>query len=113
MAEDFAVDDLLRALAHPARRAMLQLVWDAERSSSDLADTVGMSRPAASQHLKVLRDAGLVHVRVDGNQRLYRVDLERLSAVRSQLERFWGARLGRLAAEVAHRRRRPRGGGGA
>jgi DNA-binding transcriptional ArsR family regulator len=68
-----------------------------------------MSRPAASQHLKVLRDAGLVHVRVDGNQRLYRVDLERLSAVRSQLEGFWGARLGRLAAEVAHQRRRPRG----
>ncbi len=108
MAEEFAVDETLRALAHPARRTMLQLVWDAERSSSDLADTVGMSRPAASQHLKVLRDAGLVHVRVDGNQRLYRVDLERLSAVRSQLEGFWGARLGRLAAEIASQRR-PRG----
>jgi DNA-binding transcriptional ArsR family regulator len=107
------VDETLRALAHPARRAMLQLVWDAERSSSDLADAVGMSRPAASQHLKVLREAGLVHVRVDGNQRLYRVDLERLAAVRSQLEGFWGGRLGRLAAEVASRgrdRRRDRSG---
>jgi DNA-binding transcriptional ArsR family regulator len=119
MAKESAVDETLRALAHPARRAMLQLVWDAERSSSDLADAVGMSRPAASQHLKVLREAGLVHVRVDGNQRLDRVDLERLSAVRSQLEGFWGARLGRLAAEVAHQRRRrgaegsgePQGGG--
>jgi DNA-binding transcriptional ArsR family regulator len=111
-----SVDESLRALAHPARRAMLRLVWDGEQSSSEIADAVGMSRPAASQHLKVLREAGLVHVRVDGNQRLYRVDLERLSEVRAQLEGFWGARLGRLAAEVAGasgRRRRGRHGGGA
>jgi DNA-binding transcriptional ArsR family regulator len=112
------VDETLRALAHPARRAMLRLVWDAEQSSSEIAEQVGMSRPAASQHLKVLRDAGLVHVRVDGNQRLYRVDLERLAEVRSQLEGFWGARLGRLAAEAATtaggrgRRRRPGDRGG-
>jgi DNA-binding transcriptional ArsR family regulator len=95
-----AVDDTLRALAHPARRVMLQLVWDAERSSSELADAVAMTRPAASQHLKVLRDAGLVRVRVDGNQRLYRVDTDRLSEVRRQLEGFWGDRLGRLASGV-------------
>jgi DNA-binding transcriptional ArsR family regulator len=107
------MDELLRALAHPARRAMLRLVWDAERTSSDLADAVGMSRPAASQHLKVLREAGLVHVRVDGNQRLYRVDLERLAAVRSQLDEFWGERLGRLAAGLARQEGRPRRGGGA
>jgi DNA-binding transcriptional ArsR family regulator len=108
------VDETLRALAHPARRAMVRLVWDAERSSSDLAGAVGISRPAASQHLKLLREAGLVQVRADGNQRLYRVDLERLSEVRSQLEDFWGERLGRLAAEVARRSHgRPGGGGGA
>jgi DNA-binding transcriptional ArsR family regulator len=95
------VDDTLRALAHPARRAMLQLVWDGERSSSELADAVAMTRPAASQHLKVLRDAGLVQVRVDGNQRLYRVDADRLSEVRHQLDGFWGDRLGRLASGVA------------
>jgi DNA-binding transcriptional ArsR family regulator len=95
------VDDTLRALAHPARRAMLELVWDAERSSSELADEVALTRPAASQHLKVLRDAGLVQVRVDGNQRLYRVDTERLSEVRRQLEQFWGDRLGRLASGLA------------
>ena len=96
-----AVDDTLRALAHPARRAMLELVWDAERSSSELAEAVELTRPAASQHLKVLRDAGLVRVRVDGNQRLYRVDAGRLAEVRWQLERFWGDRLGRLAAGIA------------
>src|SRR5919204_1055249 len=101
MAEATMVDETLRALAHPARRAMLRLVWDAGRSSSDLAHAVGVSRPAASQHLKVLREAGLVRVRVDGNQRLYRVDLDRLAAVRAQLEGFWGARLARLAAAIA------------
>jgi DNA-binding transcriptional ArsR family regulator len=100
-AESVAVDDTLRALANPTRRAMLELVWDAERSSSQIADAVGASRPAASQHLKVLRDAGLVQVRVDGNQRLYRVDTGRLAEVRAALERFWGARLGRLAATIA------------
>ena len=94
-------DDTLRALAHPARRVMLELVWDAERSSSELAEAVALTRPAASQHLKVLRDAGLVHVRVDGNQRLYRVDAGRLAEVRRQLEGFWGDRLGRLASGLA------------
>jgi DNA-binding transcriptional ArsR family regulator len=100
MVNRMSVDATLRALAHPTRRAMLQLVWDAERSSSDVAEALGVSRPAASQHLKVLRGAGLVHVRVDGNQRLYRVDLGRLAEVRAQLEGFWGARLERLAAEL-------------
>src|ERR687892_361914 len=95
------VDDTLRALAHPARRSMLELVWDAERSSSELAEAVALTRPAASQHLKVLRDAGLVRVRVDGNQRLYRVDSDRLAEVRAALEGFWGARLGRLSAAIA------------
>ena len=100
-AESVAVDETLRALANPTRRAMLELVWDAERSSSEIADAVGATRPAASQHLKVLRDAGLVQVRVDGNQRLYRVDTGRLAEVRAALERFWGSRLGRLSAAVA------------
>jgi DNA-binding transcriptional ArsR family regulator len=85
-----AVDATLRALANPTRRAMLELVWDAELSSSEIAAAVGATRPAASQHLKVLRDAGLVRVRIDGSQRLYRVDTERLAEVRAALERFWG-----------------------
>jgi DNA-binding transcriptional ArsR family regulator len=89
-AESMAVDDTLRALANPTRRAMLELVWDAERSSSEIADAVGATRPAASQHLKVLRDAGLVRVRADGNQRLYQVDTEHLAQVRAALERFGG-----------------------
>ncbi len=98
------MDATLRALASPARRAMLELVWDAERSSSEIADAVGTTRPATSQHLKVLRDAGLVRVRADGSQRLYRVDTERMAEVRTALERFWGPRLGRLSEAIAAER---------
>ena len=101
-----AVDDTLRALANPTRRAMLELVWDAERTSSEIAEGVGATRPAASQHLKVLREAGLVRVRADGSQRLYRVDTEQMAEVRAALERFWGERLGRLSAAVAADRER-------
>jgi DNA-binding transcriptional ArsR family regulator len=95
------MDTTLRALASPARRAILALVWDAERSSSEIAEAVGATRPATSQHLKVLREAGLVRVRADGSQRLYRVDTDRLAEVRAALEGFWGARLGRLSTAVA------------
>jgi DNA-binding transcriptional ArsR family regulator len=105
------MDTTLRALANPARRAILELVWDAEHSSSEIAEAVGATRPATSQHLKVLRDAGLVRVRADGSQRLYRVDIERLAEVRAALEGFWGTRLGRLSAAVAaDREQRPAGG---
>jgi DNA-binding transcriptional ArsR family regulator len=109
-----AMDATLRALANPTRRAMLELVWDAERSSSQIAAAVGATRPAASQHLKVLRDAELVHVRADGSQRLYRVDTDRLAEVRAALEQFWGARLGRLSAAVAaeQKHRDQQAGGG-
>lgn len=84
---------------------MLRLAWDAERTSSELADAAGLSRSAASQHLKVLRDAGLVHVRVDANRRLYQVDPERLATLRAFLDDFWGDHLGALkrTAETLHR----------
>ena len=93
---------------------MLELVWDAERSSSEIADVVGATRPATSQHLKVLRDAGLVRVRTDGSQRLYRVDTDRLAEVRAALEQFWGARLGQLSAAVVANQKHPdqQAGGG-
>jgi DNA-binding transcriptional ArsR family regulator len=90
----------LRAIANPRRRAMLELVWDGERGASELAELSGLTKPAASQHLKVLRDAGLVTVRVAGNQRLYRSDRVRLDELRAALDAFWGDRLGRLRAEV-------------
>lgn len=90
----------LRALAHPGRRRMLALVWDAELTSSALADGCGYSKPATSQHLKVLRDAGLVGVRADGNRRLYRARAQRLAEVRALLDQFWGTRLDALRTAV-------------
>lgn len=82
---------------------MLALVWDAERPSSELAGAAGLSRSAASQHLKLLRDAGLVTVRVDGNRRLYRADLDRVAEVAAFLDEFWATPVARLKAAAESR----------
>jgi DNA-binding transcriptional ArsR family regulator len=95
----------LRAIAHPGRRRALELASAREHTSSELAEACGWSRPAASQHLKVLRDAGLVDVRIDGNQRHYRARQEALDRLRSFLDDFWGARLTSLEDHVSRRRR--------
>ena len=89
----------LRALADPRRRRMLELAWDRERSPSDLARRCQLSRPATSQHLKVLREAGLVSARLEGNRRFYRVQAGRVAELRAMLDQFWGSRLARLQAE--------------
>src|SRR3954462_11665350 len=93
MARDPPVEDALRAIANPRRRAMLELVWDAERTAGEIAARTGLSAPATSQHLKVLRDAGLVSVRVDANRRLYRAEPVRLAEVPGALEVAGGERL--------------------
>jgi DNA-binding transcriptional ArsR family regulator len=90
------LEEQIRALAHPGRRAMLRLVWDAERPATELAETAGLSKSATSQHLKLLRDAGLVTVRTDGNRRLYRADLGRVAEVAAFLDAFWAEPLARL-----------------
>ena len=88
---------------------MLQFVADHERTSSELAVRCRLSRPATSQHLKVLREADLISVRADGNRRLYRARADRVSEVLQMLDRFWGARLVALQGELERtpRRRRP------
>src|ERR1700751_1187164 len=101
----------LRALADPRRRRMLELAWDCERSSGELAASCQLSRPATSQHLRVLREAGLVSVRLDKNRRLFRVRAGRrggrrggLGGVcgwRAMLDEFGGCRLASLRAELA------------
>lgn len=96
----FDSEAALRALAHPRRRQMLALAWDCERSSGGLARECRLSRPAASQHLRVLREAGLVSVRSAGNRRLYRVRADRLAELRAMLDEFWGARLTGLQAQL-------------
>ena len=96
------VQEAIDAIAHPGRRAILRLVLDRELPVNDLAERVGLSQPAASQHLKVLRDAGLVRGRVDGRRRLYRVDVEGLERLRSELDAYSGPALAALkdAAEM-------------
>lgn len=68
---------------------MLRLVLDQELPVTELAERTGLSQPAASQHLKVLRDAGLVRGRVEGRRRLYRVDIEGLERLRRDLDAYW------------------------
>ncbi|MGH9017294.1 MAG: ArsR/SmtB family transcription factor [Acidimicrobiales bacterium] len=84
------VDGRLRTLAHPLRRRILDLVWDCERASADVAQQCGISRPAASQQLKVLLEAELVTVRTRGAHRLYQARLDTLGELRDVLDRFWG-----------------------
>jgi DNA-binding transcriptional ArsR family regulator len=100
------MQEAIDAISHPGRRAMLGLVLDRELPVSELADRVGLSQPAASQHLKVLREAGLVRQRVDGRRRLYRVDGEGLEQLRRELDAFWGPALAALK-DSAERGRRP------
>ena len=86
----------LRAIAAPRRREILRLVWDTEVPAGEIAAHFDVSRPAISQHLKVLKDAGLVTERRQGTMRLYRARPEGLSEVRAFLEGFWDERLDRL-----------------
>jgi DNA-binding transcriptional ArsR family regulator len=91
-----SVDIALRALTHPGRRAMLRLILDEELTATALAERVGMSKPAASQHLSLLRQSGLVRVRAAATRRLYRVDHDRMRELREFLDEFWGDRFDRL-----------------
>jgi DNA-binding transcriptional ArsR family regulator len=90
--------DALHAVAEPRRREILRLVWDAERSAGDVAAHFDVTFGAVSQHLGVLRKAGLVSVRKDGNRRLYRADRAALGPLAAWLESMWSAELDTLAA---------------
>ena len=81
------------ALGDPTRRAIFERLVDGPRAVGELADTLPVSRPAVSQHLKVLKDAGLVVDRPSGKHRIYRVDPDGLAALRADLERFWSKTL--------------------
>ncbi len=95
----------LRAIAEPTRREILRLVRDGEVSAGGIAAHFDVSRPAISQHLKVLKDAGLLTERREGTKRLYRARPEGLAEVRAFLEEFWADRLDALkrAAEREQR----------
>jgi len=78
---------VLDALGDPTRRRILELVRDGARPVGEIAREVPVSRPAVSQHLRVLKEAGLVHDRQEGTRRLYAVDPSGLSALRAYLDR--------------------------
>jgi DNA-binding transcriptional ArsR family regulator len=90
-------------LAEPHRRQILDLLLDDERPVGDLVAHLALSQPAVSKHLRVLREAGLVEVRVDAQRRLYRVRPEPLRAIDEWLipyRRLWSARLDALEAHL-------------
>lgn len=103
----------VRAIAEPHRRRILELVASHELSAGDIADQFEITRPAVSQHLTVLRRAGLLSERRDGTRRLYSVRREGFNALREFVEAFWDEGLGRLkeAAELEERRKRRAGQG--
>src|SRR5437667_12635945 len=99
----------LRAIAEPHRREILRLVWDAELTAGEIASHFEVSRPAVSQHLTVLKEAGLVHERRNGTRRLYSVRPEGFKEVKAFLEGFWDARLEALKREAEREEREKRG----
>ena len=86
----------LRAIADPRRLDILRIVHAGELAAGDIAARFQVTRPAISQHLKVLVDAGLVSVRRDGTRRMYRSRPEGLAEVMAFLDQFWDERLERL-----------------
>jgi len=90
----------LLALGDPTRLAIVERLTDRPSAVVDLARELPVSRPAVSQHLRVLKDAGLVIDQAVGNRRIYRVDPDGLAGVRDQLERFWTKALAAYKATV-------------
>jgi len=87
------------ALAEPNRRRILDVLREGERPAGDLVEALTISQPGVSKHLKLLREAGLVSVRADGQRRLYRVEpggLAQLEAWLAPYRQFWAGRLARL-----------------
>jgi DNA-binding transcriptional ArsR family regulator len=99
----------LKAIAEPRRRAILSLVRDGELSAGEIASQFEVTRPAVSQHLNVLKEAGLVSERRNGTRRLYRARPEGLVELRDFLEGFWDVRLEALKREAEKEERKQHG----
>jgi DNA-binding transcriptional ArsR family regulator len=96
----------IRAIAEPHRREILRLVWTSELAAGEIARHFDVTRPAISQHLRVLKEAGLVSERRDGTKRLYRARPESIAQLREYLESYWdeNLRLLKQAAEQEEQR---------
>jgi DNA-binding transcriptional ArsR family regulator len=95
-----SAENVLKALAEPRRQQILRLVRATPRSVGDIAEQVDITQQAVSQHLQVLKDAGLVAVRQDGTRRLYAIRPEGLESLDRFLAELWPAGLQRLKAAV-------------
>lgn len=117
MSGDEATDEALRALAEPRRRVILRLVAQDELSAGEIAATFEVSRTAISQHLTVLKSAGLLSERREGTRRLYRARPEGLAGLREFLDELWagaldtGRRLVEAQRDLSHGDRRVRRAG--
>ena len=103
------MDTALKAIAEPRRRQILSLVRDGELSAGEIAAHFDVTRPAISQHLSVLKEAGLVTERRNGTRRLYQARPEGLEELRTFLEGFWDQRLDALRREAERKERGKRG----
>lgn len=97
--------DVWALLADPSRRAIIERLSVRPCAVAELADGMPISRPAVSQHLKVLREAGVVHDAARGRHRVYSIDAARLERYRRELDRFWSEALGNLAAATDEQER--------
>lgn len=100
------MEDPIRALAEPKRREILQLIANDELSAGEIAEHFDVTRPAVSQHLTVLKSAGLIAERRDGTKRLYRIEAAGISELRQFVESLWSSALDtarRLVEEDAGR----------
>jgi DNA-binding transcriptional ArsR family regulator len=95
-----AYDTALAALADPTRRQVFEQLRSGPRAVGELAEHVPVSRPAVSQHLKVLKEAGLVADRAEGTRRVYYIDPHGLGALRRWLDQFWDEALSAFEAEM-------------
>jgi DNA-binding transcriptional ArsR family regulator len=95
------------ALSDPTRREVFQRLRSGGRSVGEIARDLPVSRPAVSQHLKVLKDAGLVTDRAEGTRRVYHIDPKGLGAMRAWLDQFWDVALQSFATEVARSEKEP------
>lgn len=92
--------DALQVVADPRRRQILAMIWTNELAAGDIATRFDITFGAVSQHLRVLRESGLVSVRKDGNRRMYRADPETIGPLRGVLEAMWTDKLDGLAKAV-------------
>jgi DNA-binding transcriptional ArsR family regulator len=103
------VEAALKAIAAPHRRTILRLVAETELSAGEIAANFDLTRPAISQHLTVLKEAGLVNERRKGTRRLYRARPEGLGELKAFLEEFWDERLEALKREAEREERSKHG----